>query len=346
MPPLVGIFGAGRNGSTLLMRLLDGSRELWVHPIEVNYFSNENRFSDWTVQQMEELQSGYVERLLEPLGLGEDSVSRVLEGVENPTEHPLRAFLEAVRTEYDSRPDGKAASLVFKSIEVLEIERYARLFPDLRFIHILRDPLSNYASLKRTDMLHKQKPFWFQGGDILRLQVEGRWIPHARWILQNCESDGRRHLLVRYEDLCSGPDQAIGRICEWLGVHPPADPALQTVLGGRRMKELPSNPSKAGVKTPDRVVADMAKAFRYEEVVTDREREFIRLRTRFLAEKLGYPDRGDRPISSRWRMAMQWLFPDRWELLNARPKVRLAAALLSRRWYIYSRIFSPEPTLQ
>jgi hypothetical protein len=34
---LVGIFGAGRNGSSLLMRLLDGSPGLWIYPIELNY---------------------------------------------------------------------------------------------------------------------------------------------------------------------------------------------------------------------------------------------------------------------------------------------------------------------
>ena len=50
---LVGIFGAGRNGSTLLMRLLDGSSGLWIYPIELNYLrtfasgSMKSRLKQW-----------------------------------------------------------------------------------------------------------------------------------------------------------------------------------------------------------------------------------------------------------------------------------------------------------
>ena len=36
-PQLLNIMGTDRNGSTLLMRLLDGSPDLWVCPIEFNY---------------------------------------------------------------------------------------------------------------------------------------------------------------------------------------------------------------------------------------------------------------------------------------------------------------------
>ena len=51
---LVGIFGAGRNGSSLLMRLLDGSPGLWIYPIELNYL---RAFAPRTVK-------GTVKRLL------------------------------------------------------------------------------------------------------------------------------------------------------------------------------------------------------------------------------------------------------------------------------------------
>ena len=34
---LLGIFGTGRNGSTMLMRLLDGSPGIWIFPYELSY---------------------------------------------------------------------------------------------------------------------------------------------------------------------------------------------------------------------------------------------------------------------------------------------------------------------
>ena len=36
---LVGIFGTGRNGSSLLTRLLDGIDNSYIHPIEINFLS-------------------------------------------------------------------------------------------------------------------------------------------------------------------------------------------------------------------------------------------------------------------------------------------------------------------
>lgn len=36
-PRLIGIFGTGRNGRTLLTRLLDGIDGVYVHPVESNF---------------------------------------------------------------------------------------------------------------------------------------------------------------------------------------------------------------------------------------------------------------------------------------------------------------------
>ena len=141
-------------------------------------------------------------------------------------------------------------------------------------------------------MLHKRKPFWFQGGDILRTQLEKRWIPHARFILDRGKRRRDSHCVVRYEELCDRPDVVVGEICHWLNVDPPADPTLQTVLGGKRMRGLPVNPSQPDVETPARVIRDMAGKFGYEDVLTKRERDLILARTYHLARQLGYFSEG------------------------------------------------------
>ncbi len=342
---LVGIFGSGRNGSTLLMRLLDGSPGLWVYPAELNYLaaarvfgrtSDASGFSRWVQSQLEELGRSYLDHLAEPIQTGRDPVQRI--GRERPSmREALPRFLDAVQWAYDVRVDG-GPLLMFKSIEVTRLREYERLYPQMRFVHIVRDPASNYASLKRTDMIIKQKPFWFQGGDILRMHIEDRWIPHARFILAARDLAPGQHTVVRYEDLCREPARVISGICGWLGVQSSPDPVLQTVFGGRRMRGLPDNSSQKGVKTPDRVVADMASAFGYEDVLSLRELEFIRLRTGCLAQKLGYLAPARSTARRRAQLARQWLLPDRWELMNARPKLQLASALARRRWYIYSNL--------
>ena len=53
------------------------------------------------------------------------------------------------------------------------------------------------------------------------------------------QTDPARHYLVRYEDLCDSPARTVTDICSWLGVAPPEEPTMQTVLGGRHTKSLP-----------------------------------------------------------------------------------------------------------
>jgi hypothetical protein len=224
---------------------------------------------------------------------------------------------------------------MFKSIEVGDLARYERWFPDLRFVHIVRHPVSNYESLKRTDMVRKRKPFWFQGGDILRTQLEDRWVPHVRFLLDRCRRAPERHTVVRYEDVCDRPEVVVKDVCSWLGVTPPADPALQTVLGGRRLRALPVNPSQEGVETPARVVDDMARRFGYEDVLTGRERRLILARTYRLGQALDYYTSADAAaLPGRLGLLGEWLPADRWERMNADSRWRLAAALARRRLWV------------
>jgi hypothetical protein len=360
---LVGIFGAGRNGSTLLMRLLDGSDGLWIYPVELNYLSGftpkswkdsarrrigslvpgryERKFHHWAATHLRELKEFYLDKLEEPLQVNGDALEAVKRRTGRSLQADLENFLEALHTAYDDRQLPVKPALMFKTIDVPHLDDYHAMFPTLKFVHIVRHPYSNYASLKRTDMVLKQKPFWFQGGDILRLQIESRWIPHARFLLKWLQQDPSRHFVVRYEDLCESPEQTVAGICRWLGVPAPANPSEQTVLGGRRTKELPINSSQKGVKTPTRVVADMSKEFGYDDILTGRERELIRLRTYDLARRLGYFNSGEESVlPSRLKLLGQWIVPDRWEHMNSHPGLRRARAILRRRLYVFTRVLT------
>ena len=371
---LVGIFATGRNGSTLLMRLLDGSPDLWVHPIDVNYLSvfsdllkygrvntltsyNATTAKPLTVEgeldvnlllnvfsgHLQEIEKTYINNLTEPV-VARSSPLRAIKEVDKYSSRTfLPAFLKSVRSAYDDR-SCNPRHYVFKSIETPYIEEYSDTYPEMRFVHMIRHPFTNYSSLKRTNMITKQWPFWRHGGDELRTFLEKRWIPHARFLVRACTSGSDRHILVRYEDLCDKPEETNHHICRWLGVAPPGDPTLQTVLGGKRMIELPRNASKKGVQTPSRVIANMAEKFGYDDVLTIREKEFILNRTYDLARELGYFAAGEEvTLPNRLDLARKWFLPDQWELVNAQSKLGLAKALLVRRCYIYSRLLFRSP---
>jgi hypothetical protein len=326
--PVVGIFGTGRNGSTLLMRLLDGSPDLWIYPVEVNWFAVRHvPYDEWAQRELVELRESYVDRLAAPVDAEVETPSPA-----GDPEHDVLAYLDATRRAY--APDDRRRIPTFKSLEVTELARYEQAFPGLRFVHIVRDPRTTYASLKRSDMIMKRRPFWSQG-DLLDTLLERRWIPHAKFLLGH---PGERHHWVRYEDLCADPERVITEICAWLGVAPPPEPSVQTVLGGRRAREFPVNPSQVGVTTPERVVGNMAQRYGYEEVVTERERAFIDFRTAALAEQFGYADRD----ASRISLAGHWLLPDRWEWMNIPSRRAFAVRLLRRRAYIYGKLLGGE----
>lgn len=368
---LLAIIGTGRNGSTLLMRLLDSSPGIWVYPVELRYLSDfsylktpftrtslstnirgalfadaaakSRRYAEdfliWAERRFSEFQAIYVEGMAEPIHSEGDLMTRLADQAGESLAANFIAFLELIQATFDHRSHEITPLLAYKSIEVKRIGEYARLFPAIRFIHIFRHPNSNYSSLKRTDMIAKQKPFWFQGGDILHELLERRWIPHASYVLDSVRTDPNRHLMVRYEDLCDRPVEAVRMICEWLNVDPPVDPGLLTVLGGRRMKELPRNPSKAGVKTPERVIPNMSKEFRYEEVLSKREVDWIAFRTKQFANEMGYLDLARHAKAlSKYSLLAEWMPLDQWERMNVDSWLQLARFVAMRRLYIFSKL--------
>ncbi|MDR4474092.1 MAG: DUF1476 domain-containing protein [Nitrospira sp.] len=117
----------------------------------------------WAAEQLQELKETYLDKLVQPIPVAEDPLQAIARRVTGDVSGDLDAYLDVIRSCYDERPLPSPPHLMFKSIEVSDLPRYGRMFPEMKFIHIMRHPYSNYSSLKRTDMVQKQKPFWYQG---------------------------------------------------------------------------------------------------------------------------------------------------------------------------------------
>ena len=367
---LIGVFGAGRNGSTLIARLLDGSPDLWIHPIDVVFlpvWDDEaglervrgesyrtattrrlrhldaslpwRRIAPLFTPQVDEIERDYLMHLVAPYPPRRRELA-VLDraGTTGPAEF-FPAFLEAARRTAAREPDPAPAALGFKTSETAYVDEFARLWPKMQFVHIVRHPITNYASTKRTWMESKATPFWTNGEDLLRTFLEARWLPHARAILRYSESDPDRHVLVRYEDLCADPEGEVLRVCAQLGVRPPAEPARQTSLGGERLRELPPNPSVRGIATPQEVVKDMSARFGYEQVVTPREAALIAREVGPLGPALGYDDLPD--PGGRLGLWLSWLPVDASERQNVASRRRWLIELARRRAYLTRTILLP-----
>lgn len=369
---LVLLSSTGRDGGTLLLRLLDGSPELWVHPIDVVYLTawddlaTLGTISSPTMMHARTGRLDSLERrlprsmLLGTFGrhwhdIDEEYVpllERPLDGVPNPegllphdadygVREFLPAFLDATRRAYDGR-SAPTTKTVFKMVETPYIDEYLRLFPDMRCIHLVRDPVTNWASLKRSWSYHQARSFYHGGYDILRTFLDARWLPHAEAAVRLTETGPGRHRIVRYEDLTHDAAGTVGGLCAWLGAPPPDDCERLTSLGGRAMTAMPPDPrpSHAGIATPGRVVSDMASRFEYDDVVTPRERELLAALTGPLARRLGYYPEWQDGVGARLRLAVRWLPPDATERRHIHSRLRWAWEIARRRAYVARRLLS------
>ena len=124
--------GTGRNGSALLLRLLDGSPDLWVYPIELNYlrmlgkrrkkkhlllnkirnrvfgFNYDDYFwFQFIASQIDELQETYLDKLQAPLEPNGSSREFFFDPKYWNKEHNLYKFLKSFQLTFDDRENQK-----------------------------------------------------------------------------------------------------------------------------------------------------------------------------------------------------------------------------------------------
>lgn len=86
------------------------------------------------------------------------------------------------------------------------LERLARVFPDARFVHIVRDGCDNVWS-------HLQGGFFSSAEDAAR-----RWLHVVRQCQHFVARHPERSATVRYEELVAEPERVVRGVCAFLGV--------------------------------------------------------------------------------------------------------------------------------
>lgn len=346
---LIGLFGTGRNGSSLIGRLLDGLQDTFVHPVEERFLTAfddlahhgrvtrlvEQNCTAHTLRHLDDrlpldVLAGYfgisIEALLKhcastvgpPSSLHSLKVAEVLPAGERSVEEFTRLYLAGIAAKV--RPDVQFRHHLFKSIEVAYLDEYEHRFPDMRFVHIIRDPVAVCSSQKRSLLENKNLPASYLGYDWLTCMLDKRWLPHARFLASR--RNDARHIVVRYEDLVAEPVAELSRIATGLGLAPPLRPTVQTIFYDLDKEKWDYNPSKRGVDTPTEVVADLQERNRYDEVLTPREIDLIAARTREFLPGLGYQSPSAATMADVRR---QYLLPDKWEFMHCGRSPRFLA---------------------
>jgi hypothetical protein len=206
-PPFLFIVGCGRSGTSVLRRVLDGHSQLAV--------AHEGRFvaplsrrrARYERDDGFDVEAFAADLLVDPavrgnLGLSVEDVRAALDGA------PVLDYPDAVRRVFAfyAARQGKPRYGDKMPAYVLRMPALADLFPEARFVHIIRDG--------RDVALSYQSVAW---GPTTAEEAAIRWRGNVR----RGRRDGRRlgadrYREVRYEELVADPEPVLRSLCEFL----------------------------------------------------------------------------------------------------------------------------------
>jgi hypothetical protein len=152
---------------------------------------------------------------------------------------------------------------------IRHIPLLASLYPDARFIHIVRDARDYCLSINKA---------W--GKNMLR--AAQRWADDIDAANQALRSSSNPHLLVRYEDLLAEPEEVLGRICvfldidfepEMLSLDRPSenigDTKGQTRIVTDNLGKFKRNMTKRTLRRIEEIAGEVLKSHGYALVMPD-----------------------------------------------------------------------------
>ena len=218
--------GPMKSGTTLLLELLDYHSDLNVLPGDAWFFV---RFIEKVKDEVfngDEWARHWLKRFINPTGqkpfwlFGEGEIDYISclryikYWLNNLPGEPRRPVLAAVLSYLCANPKSSAKAL--KWVEKtpgneLYAEQLCSHFPKAKFIHMIRDPRENFASIKR---LYFSRGWKWAPRSMARSLVESYRVAN-----ENRHKFGEdRYLVVRYEDLVENSTEVMQNIASFLAI--------------------------------------------------------------------------------------------------------------------------------
>jgi hypothetical protein len=287
--PFFFILGRPRSGTTLLKTLFDAHPNVKIPPELPIFIPLYQKFKNVKTWDREHILA-FVEHVFHPnvfnnrtlanLRIDRDQFTADLLQMEN--EGTIQDFLVKFNEHAWSLFPKKEILLVGDKNPVYSIftKRFIKIFPEARFVCIVRDYRDNYVSLKNLGEVKLEAP-------VLTLQI-ARWRYITKLFLACREKFPRRFFVIRYEDLVTKPEESLGEICRFLNIpyvpdvfeyHRKKDELMKTFpnpLIGKIHKSL-MNPVNTGrmelwktqlsdreIRVADQIAGETAEVMGYE----------------------------------------------------------------------------------
>ena len=232
------VVGHRKTGTTLLLDLLDGHPQLVVLPGESNHFLTFlPRFGGHEPERIAaEAQRWWILRLISPSGIPpfwaagrpgqSDPYARFTEellALATPGRDTLG--LAAVALHAATGATGEPRAWVEKTPGQEHcLDQILGVYPEARFVHLVRDPRSVAAAISRLDRILGQDTDLVGVGMTLSRSFEAA-ERNARRLGE------QRYLVLRYEDMVATPEPAMRRVADFARIDR-ADSLLTPTVGG------------------------------------------------------------------------------------------------------------------
>lgn len=206
------IVGMARSGTTLLSEILNAHSQIAASP-ETHYFRKY-----WTDEQKSTMEKRIIltEEFLDgnefkQFGFSKKQKQEIRAELLAAIRKGLPQILDVVLTHYRLKHN-KPIWCEKTPVHMLYLPHIAKLFPEAKFIFLVRDPRDICLSLKKVP---------FNAGSTV--SIARRWKRYARLSVSYQRQYQGKLLVVKYEDLIRQPERQIMKICQFLNIDYQSD---------------------------------------------------------------------------------------------------------------------------
>lgn len=226
------ILGAHKSGTTLLRNLLSGHPDLFVVPFESHFFPlsdkeveyeyRKNKSNSLSVKEIEEEFKKNIKvqnEAVDPMGdtfvtgkLNSKRFDQAFNLTETDTDKiRFDKYMNAIHESLGLGEIQERKRVVEKSVENAEFAvELSEMYPEARFIHIVRNPYSNFVSLRKYKSIGVGYP-------LLNRMV--RTFRNSFHFLSENPKQIEHYKVVRYEDILTDTEQTMRGIADFLNIE-------------------------------------------------------------------------------------------------------------------------------
>lgn len=315
------ILGCHKSGTSLLRNLLDGHTSLFVIPTESHFFQNTGSWVDYYSRRTQPSNLSY-DKLKENLFrtidfanntcneiadqftkgkwdinlLKESLASEKVTSLKELSDLYVKALYKSLyKKEYDS-----TLRWVEKSVENNEfVLEWMQLYPNARFIYILRNPYANLVAIKKFREVTKSNPFPVKSA-LSSMYNSYYFLYKNKNLLSS-----KQFKVIQYEQLLTDPEGTMKDIADFIGIHfneLMLQPTLMgeqwkgnssygskfTAISNENLQRWKQDITKSEIDLINQMFTHVLKDYNYEIIHTGREFKKGSLREILFNKILGY----------------------------------------------------------